>query len=142
MIKYRLRCTHGHEFEAWFQCSAAYEKLASHGQLSCAECGTDQVAKALMAPSVTKSADKRAMATASPDGGDHAKRAAVAELRAKLIEGSEDVGTRFAQEARRIQDDEAPARPIHGEATMAEAQSLLDDGIPVLPLPRRLQDLS
>lgn len=141
MIKYRLRCSHGHEFETWFQSSAAYEKLAKRRQLTCAQCGTDRVEKALMAPSVTKSSSKSAAAKPISDG-DHAQRAALGHLRAKLIEGSENVGTRFAEEARRIQDDEAPARAIHGEATMSEAKSLLEDGIPVLPLPRRPQDLS
>lgn len=140
MIKYRLRCRGGHEFETWFQSSAAYEKLAKRQQLTCAQCGTDRVEKALMSPSVAKS--NSLTPRPAPDDDDNAKRSAHALLRAKLIEGSEDVGARFAQEARRIQDDEAPARAIHGAATLAEAKSLLDDGIAILPLPRRPQDLS
>jgi hypothetical protein len=61
--------------------------------------------------------------------------AALARAQAKILEGSEHVGSRFASEARAIHDGDAPERPIHGEATVQEAKALIEDGVPVAPLP-------
>jgi hypothetical protein len=61
--------------------------------------------------------------------------AALAKAQAKMLEGSEHVGARFADEARAIQDGHAPERPIHGQASVEEARSLVEDGVPVVPLP-------
>jgi hypothetical protein len=142
MIKYSLKCARGHEFEAWFQSSEAYEKLAKRHQLSCNECGSDRVEKALMAPRITTTKTLETPHALAANNEMLAKRAALADLRAKLLAGSEDVGTNFAQEARRMQDDDAPTRAIHGQATLNEVKSLLEDGIPVHPLPPRREDLS
>ncbi len=142
MIKYSLRCARGHEFETWFQSSQAYEKLAKRQQLTCASCGTVRVEKALMAPRVTRSKELDAPQPLALSDEMSAKRAALSQLRAQLLAGSEDVGPKFAQEARRIQGDDAPARAIHGQATLNEAKSLLEDGIAVLPLPPSPEDLS
>ena len=61
--------------------------------------------------------------------------AAAAEAQKKLLESSEAVGERFADEARAIHLGEAEARAIHGRATRADAESLIEDGIEVAPLP-------
>lgn len=130
MIIFDLKCApQGHVFEAWFASSAAFVEQQSNGLVACPLCGSAEVAKAPMAPAV----GPRSAAT-SPTFAK-AALAAAAALQKRLLEGSEAVGTRFADEARAIHLGEAEARAIHGEATRAEAESLLDDGVPIAPLP-------
>ena len=150
MIKYRLRCTRGHEFETWFQNSEAYDKLAKRRQLSCATCGSDKVEKAIMAPRIGKSGKAQsggageAAVVASPIPAVpqdlQAMRAALNALRKEVIANADYVGENFAEEARRIHDDEAPARGIYGEASLDEAKALIEDGIGILPLPPAPED--
>jgi hypothetical protein len=148
MIRYRLKCKKGHEFDAWFASSAAYEKQAKGKQLSCAKCGSTQVAKALMAPKLTKrSASKQGAAKETVRVREAAKpethrlaahgelMAAMRKLRTEIEAKSEYVGPRFPDEARKIHYEEAPARGIHGEATADEAKALSEEGIEFFPLP-------
>lgn len=172
MIKYQLRCLRGHEFEAWFANSDAFDKLARRGQVSCVTCGSARVEKAMMSPRIAKSvrsgegsraneidADLSAdpSANASTGGGDgggsagalaaqtsqmeptskasQALRAAFKAAREEILRRSDYVGPRFAEEARRMHDDEAPVRGIYGEASLDEARSLIEDGISILLLP-------
>lgn len=132
MIIFDLKCApQGHVFEAWFASSAAYEEQRAGGLVACPLCGSPEVAKAPMAPAVGPSS-----APLSPSSGEaRAALAAAAALQKRLLEGSEAVGARFADEARAIHLGEAEARSIHGEATRAEAESLLDEGVPIAPLP-------
>ena len=128
MIRYDLKCAKGHRFESWFGSSADYDKLKSAGLVSCAVCGEASVEKAIMAPRVVKSVSPLS-APASP------AEQAVKELRKKIEDNADNVGTNFAAEARAMHDGEAPERPIYGEAKIEDAKSLIDDGIPVAPLP-------
>lgn len=131
MIRYALRCDKAHSFDSWFGSSADFDRLQAAGHVSCAICGSSTVVKDLMAPSVAtaQQPERPLSAPASP------AEQALAELRRKIEAESEDVGRNFAREARRIHDGEAPARAIIGEARPADAKALLDDGIPVAPLP-------
>lgn len=142
MIVFDLRCAPvGHVFEAWFASSAAFEEQRGRGLVACPLCGSAEVAKAPMAPAVG------AKGNASPApalaeglfGGAPAEvktmLAAVAALQKRLLAGSESVGPRFAAEARAIHLGEADPRPIHGEASRAEAESLIEEGVPIAPLP-------
>lgn len=134
MIRYSLQCDEGHAFEAWFRDSAAYDSLRTAGQVTCALCGSAEVEKALMAPAVaTRSAEPAAPALSAPP--DSALQRAVAELRRKVESSADYVGPRFAEEARRIHEGEADSRAIWGEATREEARGLIEDGVPVAPLP-------
>lgn len=150
MIKYSLKCAAGHAFDSWFASADAYEALAEAGRLQCAVCGSTDVQKALMAPRVTPSRSKSvqqapgspvepAIQTAAPapnlsEPGSEME-AAIAEFRAKVEENTVDVGSSFAQEARAIHEGTAPERAIRGQANAKEARALLEDGVPVLPLP-------
>ena len=138
MIQYALKCPEGHEFDSWFQSGDAYEKLAAAGMVTCAICGSDKVEKAVMTPRVRAARD----AAAVPEQGAGALSApaspaqqALAELRRKVEDSSDYVGMNFASEARAIFDGEAPERSIYGEARADEAKQLIEDGIPVAPLP-------
>lgn len=132
MIRYSLTCAEGHRFDSWFASAEAYDGLASAGHLSCTVCGSGSVEKALMAPSVAAEKGGRSLsAPASP------AEQALADLRRHVEETSEYVGMSFAREARAIHQGEAPERPIYGEARADEARKLIEDGVPVAPLPFR-----
>ena len=131
MIIFDLKCDpQGHVFEAWFGSSEDYESQQSRGLVACPLCGSAEVAKAPMAPNVGAKGNRQA------DTSTDVKSimAEMAKLQKKLLETSEHVGDRFPDEARAIHLGEAEARAIHGRASKADADSLIEDGIPVSPL--------
>jgi len=132
MIRYALSCSRGHRFESWFQSAEAFETLTASGMLACAICGDSDVQKGLMAPSVRadKAAPERPL-----DAPAHKAERALAELRRHVETHSDYVGLRFAQEARDMHAGLAPERPIHGEARLDEAKKLIEEGVPIAPLP-------
>jgi hypothetical protein len=138
MIRYTLKCAEGHEFESWFQSAEAFEALETRGMLSCSHCGGSEVRKAMMAPRVASGGAEPAPAADTP-----AKLSALASpmeealqrLRRHVEENSTYVGGNFAREARAIHLGDAPDRLIHGEANPEEARALIEDGVPVAPLP-------
>ncbi len=137
MIRYTLKCEADHVFDSWFQSAEAFERLQGAGQVSCAICGSARVDKTLMAPSVVAPRGE----AAAPETGrvlatPHSEiEAAVAKLRAHVEANSAYVGDDFATQARAMHEGELPERAIHGEARPEEARALIDDGVPVLPLP-------
>lgn len=126
MIRYHLKCDQDHEFESWFQSGAAFDKLVAAGLVSCSACGSAAVAKSIMAPAVSTSQDI-AVPKPTPNPID--------VLRAKVEAESDYVGSAFAKEARDMHDGASPERPIYGEANIKDAKKLVEDGIPVMPLP-------
>ena len=146
MILYRLKCRRGHQFEAWFANGAAFDVQEKRGLLSCPNCGTSKVEKALMAPRIGKRGKARAKPAETPaEAPPKPERQRVAahselastmrKLRAEIEAKSEYVGPRFVEEARKIHYEEVPARGIHGEATAEEAKALQEEGIEFFPLP-------
>lgn len=156
MIRYDLKCRDGHGFEAWFASSAAFDEQKAGGFVSCAVCGSGEVEKSLMAPGVAQrsgGAVDRAAAK-EPDGADAPAADAsptnapmlsgplppevsrqLAALRKEIEAKSDYVGAAFATEARRMHLGETEARSIHGQASGEEAKALLEEGVPVAPLP-------
>jgi hypothetical protein len=145
LISFDLKCAaQGHVFEGWFGSSAAYEDQQARGLVSCPLCGSAEVGKAVMGPAVATKGNRsepRSAVPCSPElfSGDpeSVKRmlAALAAEQKKILASSEHVGDSFAEEARAIHLGEADARAIHGRASQAEAESLIEDGVPVAPLP-------
>ena len=145
MIRYTLRCAEGHQFDSWFQSAEAFEALEGRGMLSCSVCGGSKVEKAMMAPGVATKATKDSKPEAAPgpvaerppslSEPAHPLEHAIKAMRRHVEENSTYVGGNFAREARAIHLGEAPDRLIHGEANAEEAKSLIDDGVPVMPLP-------
>ncbi len=135
MIRYALKCDKDHEFESWFRSADALGDLLKRGLVDCPECGSIKVAKALMAPKVQGTKKSAAPAQEPPDLPETVKEKALAELRKQVEDNSEYVGMNFATEARAIHSGEAPGRAIYGEARPSEAKSLIEDGVPVAPLP-------
>lgn len=108
--------------------------------VACSICGSDQIEKAVMAPRLHTGRDAAKVAAGKDRKGQlsapaSAAELALKELRAKIEANSENVGSDFAREARAIHDGEAPERSIYGEARADEAKKLIEDGIPVAPLP-------
>jgi len=136
MIRYALSCAANHDFESWFQSSVAFDRLAAAGRLTCPSCGSAEVRKALMAPAVLGAGKDQepAVPPAAPPSAAEIEHA-IAELRKQVEETSDYVGLNFAAEARRIHAGEAPERSIYGETRPDEARRLIEDGVPVAPLP-------
>lgn len=154
MIHYQLRCDRGHNFDGWFKDSASFEGQAERGLIACPNCNSLAVTRALMAPALGRAARRGdqpggptqpASQSELPQGAVTAPalpdqlRALLQRMRAEVEKTCDDVGTNFAEEARRIHYGEADARGIYGETTPAEAEALTEEGIEfgVLPwLPR------
>ncbi|GGE57746.1 DUF1178 family protein [Actibacterium pelagium] len=134
MIRYALNCKNGHQFESWFQSAEAYDKLLAAGMVSCSVCGGTDVVKGLMAPRLSTSDTPEPTAPALTEETSPAEQA-LAEMRKKIEESSDYVGADFATEARAMHLGDSPNRSIYGEAKVEEAKELLEDGIPVVPLP-------
>ncbi len=156
MIRYSLICKKKHEFEAWFRNSADFDAQADKGLVSCPNCGTSSVSKALMAPNVGVKSNKKGSASlvhAEPDALAEPAASPVAapapelsarqqemlkvmsQIRDEVLSKSEDVGSRFPEEARKIHYEETAPRGIHGKATAEEAEELQEEGIEFYPLP-------
>jgi len=144
MIQYTLKCSHDHRFDSWFQSAGAYDKLRSAGMVACAVCGDTEVTKAMMAPRVRPARNSPEPRETPGSGGDRplaapatAQEQALADLKKKVEDSSDYVGMNFATEARAIHDGDKPERAIYGEAKIEDAKALIEDGVPVAPLPFR-----
>ncbi|WP_412554175.1 DUF1178 family protein [Shimia sp. MIT1388] len=149
MINYTLKCANDHRFDSWFQSAAAFDKLKAAGMVACAVCGDTNVEKAMMAPRVrpARSAAAKPQETTPAPTPEAASapgplsqpaspaEQALKELRDHVEANSDYVGKDFASEARAMHDGDAPERPIYGEAKVEEAKALIEDGVPVAPLP-------
>ena len=128
MIVFDLKCSDCcATFECWFHSSGDYEEQSKRGLVQCPYCGIDRVEKAPMAPRVSR-AD-------GPPSDAKDMLAALASAQAKMLSKSEWVGTDLPDTARAMHLGEIERRPVHGQASPDEARSLIEEGVPVLPLP-------
>ncbi len=137
MIRYTLKCENEHETESWFQSAAAYDTLEKAGHLSCSVCGTTKVGKSMMAPKVRVSKKDETSTQPVLRNPDAEVERAIAELRTKVEETSDYVGEKFVSEARAMHLGEKPERSIYGEARLDQAKDLIEDGVPLMPIPFR-----
>jgi hypothetical protein len=138
MIRYTLKCAAEHEFESWFQSASAFDALQAAAQLTCPVCATVHVEKLLMTPAVRPArAAKEVTGTSRPSLSEPSTEIeqAMAALKAQIEANSEYVGVNFVAEARKMHEGNAPERSIYGEAKPEEARKLIEDGVPVAPLP-------
>ena len=139
MIHYDLQCEKGHEFDAWFSSSDGCDKQLLHGRVECVICGSVKIEKQLMAPGIAAKGNRRSDAMALHAGPADPRMAEMMtmmrDFRKHVDATSEDVGPRFAEEARKIHYKESEERGIRGQATRAEALELREEGIAVHPLP-------
>ncbi|MGY6644136.1 MAG: DUF1178 family protein [Salinarimonas sp.] len=161
MIRYALVCDQAHDFESWFPSGTAFEEQLTRGLVECPVCGSGKVEKRIMAPSIARR-DRAAQPLPAPAAGgqqespppaasaastapaegmallgerEQALRAMIREIHAHVTQNAENVGERFVTEARRMHYGEAQERPIYGEASPEEARELIEEGVPVQPLP-------
>ncbi|MBL8548821.1 MAG: DUF1178 family protein [Hyphomonadaceae bacterium] len=135
MIRYDLQCENGDAFDAWFGNSSDFDRLAAQGLVECPHCGSKAVAKAPMAPAIIRRRRR------APDGEKAPEKVTVGmakQLREHIRDNYDYVGERFPEEARKMHDGEAEHRAIWGEASPEEAKQMLEDGLPVAPLPSSL----
>ncbi|PYF11089.1 hypothetical protein C8J30_103185 [Rhodobacter viridis] len=139
MIRYTLKCDKEHSFDSWFASAAAFDALLAKGMVSCTICGSPTVEKALMAPAVRPARKAAAVEPAKPETPLGTPQTGIEEAFAAMrqaVEANSDyVGVNFVSQARAMHEGTVPERAIHGEARLDEAKALLDDGIPVMPLP-------
>lgn len=147
MIVFDLHCSGGHRFEGWFGSSADYTDQQSRGLITCPACGSGEVGKAPMAPAVPAKGNARqeVLPPETPSQQQLAntplppkvQRAltALAKAQAEALKDSTWVGDKFAAETRKMHYGERDAALIHGQATLAEAKALIEEGVPVAPLP-------
>ncbi len=135
MIVFDLKCKKDHVFEAWFHDSATYESQATGGEIVCPVCGDTHVTKAPMAPAVAGDRQETAEAAPSPAQEIAEVHQAMRKLRDFVEKNSDNVGDKFAAEARKIHNGETEKRSIHGEATANEAKELKEEGVPFAAIP-------
>ena len=143
-----LHCRHNHAFEGWFGSEQDFQSQLQRGLLTCPLCGDAQVSKALSAPRINLGArETPAMASPQPDGAASSEvsepaqvsmptAASVLQWARQAAAQAEDVGSQFADEARCIHRGDAPERAIKGQASADQTLQLLEEGVPVLPLPQ------
>ena len=157
MILYALICETSHRFDSWFRDSAAYEHQVAAGLIACPICQSAQVTKSIMAPalhgrrsegtvaadaSLDRGSDGSPSYDALLDDGRRQIRDRLKAIRDTILAEGQDVGARFPEEARRMNDGDVPTRPIYGHATPTEARALLEDGIMILPVPAPAEGLN
>ncbi|MEX0697117.1 MAG: DUF1178 family protein [Dongiaceae bacterium] len=147
MIRYALVCQCRHKFESWFASSAAYDKQAARGLVTCPACGSTKVEKAIMAPRLAgakKSGEESAREVAAPEAPtpvamispqEREFRKKLKELRDHVTKNADYVGPKFSEEARKMHYGEIEHRSIYGEATPDDAKTLHEEGIEFHPLP-------
>jgi hypothetical protein len=153
MIRYSLRCDRGHEFESWFQSSAAYEQQEKRKLVNCPACGSAKVERAIMAPQIVSNRGREIAApepAAAPAPAtdvtapastpllmaqERELRAKLKELRDHIVKNADNVGERFPTEARKMHYGDIEHRPIYGEASPDDARALIEEGVEVSPLP-------
>jgi len=137
-----LQCANRHVFEGWFGSEADYVDQCARGLVECPACGNAEIEKRLSAPRLmlssgapsSREAPLPDVAVASPGPDGKELTMAWMELARRMVANTTDVGTQFAEEARRMHYGEAQERGIRGRTTPEEARSLLEEGINVMPL--------
>ncbi len=135
-----LQCAHQHGFEGWFASEEDFQSQLARQLVACPVCGDTAVAKLPSAPRLNLGAtaspvEQGAPAQPEPDPKQAARQAAWLKMVRHVMANTEDVGEKFAEEARRIHYGEAEERNIRGQASREDTEALLEEGIAVLPLP-------
>jgi hypothetical protein len=150
-----LKCSHDHRFEGWFASTDEFESQLSRKLVACPVCSTTEVSRMPSAPRLNLSSNRSesrspsgsnqsekeaagsnvTQAAQPPQDADQALQARALQFMREILAKTENVGDRFAEEARRMHYDEAPARNIRGVATPEDAHALMEEGIDVMPLP-------
>ena len=139
MMRYDLVCDKGHEFDGWFASSDAFDEQQRRDLVECTVCGSVKIEKQLMAPGIPAKSNRKSGPVALHSGPTDPRMTQMMQVmrdfRKHVDATSEDVGSQFAEEARKIHYKEVAERGIRGQATREEATELIEEGIAVHPLP-------
>lgn len=133
MIRYDLLCDQDHSFDGWFRDSETFDSLLKAKQVECTICGSTDVHKALMAPSLGQKGNQKP--EPKKPGMPKELVKAIREIRREVEKNADYVGSDFAEEARKIHYKESEDRGIYGETTLDDAKSLQEEGIEIHALP-------
>ena len=145
MVIYNLLCKKKHNFEGWFPSFEDFQKQADKKLISCPTCGTTKVEKMPHAcavhvkkeqPPAPPAKKKKTTPTPAPPPTAAEFKEMLLRVHHYVKENFEDVGPRFAEEAKQIHKGTAEERPIHGTATLSEVKELAEEGVPCIPLPK------
>lgn len=141
MILFTLKCISDHTFDSWFKDSASYEQQIASKLVECPYCNSVEIRKAIMAPNIAsrsklkESKNVSEAPVAFSPSPEIELRQTLRKLRQLVEKHAENVGTNFAQEARKIADGEREKAAIYGQATPQEIKSLTEDGIEIQAIP-------
>ena len=135
MKVFNLQCEQGHAFEGWFASVEAFDAQLAGGQLQCPVCGSTAISKALSAPRLNLGAAPQQQRQVAAMPTAEQMQALFLKMAREIVASTEDVGEKFAEEARRIHYKEAPERGIRGVTSKDEAEALEEEGIKVMPMP-------
>jgi hypothetical protein len=136
-----LQCQHQHAFEGWFASEQEFQSQMDRGLIECPLCQSKAIHKLPSAPRLNLSTSREVTPVAAPKqdlmhtAGDAQMQAQWLKMMRHMMQNTEDVGERFAQEARSIHYGESEERNIRGKASREETLELLEEGIEVMPLP-------
>lgn len=142
-----LQCEHQHEFEGWFGSEEDFQSQLSRRLVECPVCASHQVVKRLSAPRLNLSGAREpvaasapestgAVAPATPESASPAQwQAAWMQMVRHVMAHTVDVGDKFAEEARKIHYGETEERQIRGQVSLQETRELIEEGVPIMPLP-------
>jgi hypothetical protein len=130
-----LQCTHQHSFEGWFASEDDFQDQLGRDLVECPLCGDTAIVKMLSAPRLNLGAAREVPKQEVMSAPDATLQAAWMKMVRHVLASTEDVGERFAEEARRIHYGETQERGIRGQASVEETEALMEEGIGVLPLP-------
>ncbi len=133
MIKYNLQCAKEHGFEAWFDNIDSFESQRENGLLRCPSCNSAKVERAIMAPAIPKKSNASRSAPTAPEPSSVMQM--MQKMKDHVTENFDYVGDQFAEEARAIYYGEKEDRDIYGETSLDDARALVEEGVPVAPLP-------
>lgn len=139
MIVYDLVCDEGHRFEGWFASSDDFTSQFDRGLVTCPTCGSANVDKAPMAPAVPRKGNQLSVPPQTMVSGPFPSPAVeilnqLAKLQAEALKNSRWVGKDFVEQSRAMHYGEQAMETIHGQASLDEAQELLEEGVGVMPL--------
>lgn len=137
MIIFDLSCSDSHRFEGWFRSADDFASQQARGLVSCPQCGSVSVRRLPSVLHVGSNAAEKPRPAATPASAKAVAHplALLKTVVEQIVSNSEDVGKRFAEEARKIHYHESPVRPIRGQATADDCSALKEEGIDFLQIP-------
>ncbi|WP_341760117.1 DUF1178 family protein [Candidatus Endowatersipora endosymbiont of Watersipora subatra] len=135
MIRFSLTCALDHISDGWFSSSEDFEKQKSLGLIACPICNSINIEKSLMTPQVSKSSNHKTQSLSLEHSVRKELISHMRKIRDKITENADYVGDKFPEEARKIHYGESEERSIYGQVGKEDAETLIKEGVHIMPLP-------